>query len=211
VHAYPQTTGLLEEEERVAMCYPRHLLKVSLLFKIVSDGDGVFECHSLSWFVRPRFSSLWRFVETRISTVLADAVGSLRGVGILGAELSPGIFKWADCRAQKMMETADNCEYMLLGFAPLKDEASTLSCIAVARNLATNAIHVSVKTSWLSSLPDDHRTYTLALVEDWSNRRGHMVTELFQQLPNLSVGPLRYLRSGRCSVHGLDQLLTADQ
>jgi len=105
------------------------------------------------------------------------------------------------------MDRSATCECSLLGYAASTEDQPTKPCLAVARNGNTGEILISVDSSSLERLPASDREYLAELLKDWKGRRGQDANFLLQQLPELSIGPLRFISSRSCSVEAVGDVL----
>jgi hypothetical protein len=108
------------------------------------------------------------------------------------------------------MNTTAHCKYVLLSFASALEAQPTIPCLAVAQCLVRDRILVVVSSDWLESLPLAQRVYAEDFLTSWSRKRGRGVGDFYLLLPALSIGALRFLSSGSCSIRELSRLLPSE-
>jgi len=98
------------------------------------------------------------------------------------------------------MNGAHLCEYIVLGYSASKAEEAKAPSLVVGRDLVDQKILIWIDFDWLQSLPEQERLEFNDLFIEWHGRLGEDIEDLFRQLPHWNLSPLRFLRSGRCTI-----------
>jgi hypothetical protein len=95
------------------------------------------------------------------------------------------------------------CRFVLLKYSPTVRSEVEAPCLVVAHiypwgSEESGLLQIVEPEKWPILISEEHRDYIAQLIEDWEQVGPSHMPVLFEQLCQLSIGPLRTAGEGRC-------------
>ena len=100
----------------------------------------------------------------------------------------------------------ENCQYVLIACAPRAAAPDAVPALVVSFGELTSRVQTFVVQPWLEIITPKNQVYLEALAEDWENCPRAEVSALMEQLSGLSLGILRTVRVGNCTVDEIETI-----
>lgn len=104
--------------------------------------------------------------------------------------------------------------YLLLSYAPSVLAEATTPCLVVVKEISplhplrpSPQLKVYSAPAWPEAISEEHREYITAVMEDVGQTKPGEADAVFTQLSEMSLGPLRAVKSGSCDSAELETLL----
>jgi hypothetical protein len=101
--------------------------------------------------------------------------------------------------------------YALIAYSPRPEEDATipLAVVCVPSQSEEDRGVIFVANDWTGAVAASHRSYIEETLRDWTERIGSSHQLTFLQLMDLSIGPIRTLKTGECDERDLEMVSNA--